>query len=80
MAPYDSASQPEDDRDIKEREETDDANEVVMALDLRNRDTVGCCYYVAREEKLYFLGDVKFGGMEVIDTCIPLRHALSSKH
>ena len=64
----DSRSDLEDDKAILDREEDDDANEVIMAIDLRNRDTVGCCYYVAREEKLHFMGDVKFGGMDVIDT------------
>jgi DNA mismatch repair protein MSH5 len=43
--------------------------EVIMAVDLRERGTVGCCYYVAREEKLYCIEDVRFGGIEVIDTC-----------
>jgi DNA mismatch repair protein MSH5 len=47
----------------------DSLNEVVMAVDLRERGTVGCCYYVAREEKLYFMEDVKCGGVEVVDTC-----------
>ena len=39
-----------------------------MAVDMRDRGTVGCSYYVAREEKLYFMDDVPFGGIEVIDT------------
>ena len=68
VVPRDSRSELEDEKSILDREENDDANEVIMAIDLRNRDTVGCCYYVAREEKLYFMGDVKFGGMDVIDT------------
>ena len=68
VVPRHSRAELEDDKAILDREENDDANEVVMAIDLRNKDTVGCCYYVAREEKLYFMGDVKFGGMDVIDT------------
>jgi DNA mismatch repair protein MSH5 len=43
--------------------------EVVMAVDMRERGSVGCCYYVAKEEKLYCIEDVKFGGVEVIDAC-----------
>ena len=58
---------PEDDSAINNREDDDALDEIVMALDLRERGTVGCCYYVAREEKLYFMDDVKFGGMDVID-------------
>ncbi|KAL8781285.1 MAG: hypothetical protein Q9194_000480 [Teloschistes cf. exilis] len=50
---------PERDADIDEREENDFLNETIMALDLRDRGTVGCAYYVAREEKLYMLEDVR---------------------
>jgi len=39
-----------------------------MAIDMHNRDTVGCCYYTARDEKLYLMSDAKFGGLEVIQT------------
>ncbi|KAK4993873.1 chaperone ATPase hsp78 [Elasticomyces elasticus] len=46
----------------------DALNEIIMGVDLRDRGTVGCSYYVAREEKLYFMEDVKLGGVEVIDT------------
>ena len=45
-------------------------NEVVMAVNLTDRGTVGCAYYVARDEKLYFMEDVRFGGPEVIDACM----------
>ncbi|KAI9849063.1 MAG: MutS protein msh5 [Thelocarpon superellum] len=38
-----------------------------MAVDVKDRDTVGCCYFVAREETLYFMGDGKLGGQELID-------------
>jgi len=59
----------EDEVAIHEREDNDSLNEVVMALDLRNRDTVGCSYYVAKEETLYLMGDIKFGGLDIVDTC-----------
>ncbi|KAI4092728.1 MAG: hypothetical protein L6R37_007534 [Teloschistes peruensis] len=49
---------PERDAEIDEREEDDFLNETIMALDLRDRGTVGCAYYVAREEKLYMLEDL----------------------
>lgn len=68
IAPSEHDVRPEDEADIEEREEDDALNEVVMAVDLRERGTVGCCYYVAREEKLYFMEDVKHGGLDVIDT------------
>lgn len=47
-------------------------NEVIMAVDLRDRGTVGCAYYVAREEKLYMMDDIRFGGMEVIETRVAI--------
>jgi DNA mismatch repair protein MSH5 len=40
-----------------------------MAVDLQQKGTVGCCYYVARDEKLYFTEDVKLGGIPAIDAC-----------
>jgi hypothetical protein len=49
--------------------DADALNEVVMAVDLQERGTVGCAYYVAREERLYFMEDVKLGGVEVVDAC-----------
>ena len=51
---------------------TDDAdyfNEVVTAIDVRNNNTVGCCSYVAREEKLFVSSDMKYGGIEIVDAC-----------
>jgi DNA mismatch repair protein MSH5 len=54
----------------------DALNEVIMAVDLRERNTVGCCYYIARDEKLYFMEDVKLGGVDVVDACT-LLHRVS---
>lgn len=60
---------PEDDIAIDEREDADSLNEVIMCVDMRDRGTVGCCYYVARDQKLFVMPDVTCGGIEVIDTC-----------
>jgi len=38
-----------------------------MAANLTERNTVGCAYYVAREEKLYFMEDFKLGGANIVD-------------
>ncbi len=67
-APPDAGVLAECDDEILEREDNDSLNEIVMAVDLRDRGTVGCCYYIARQEKLYMIEDVKSGGIEVIDT------------
>ena len=54
-----------------------------MAVDVRDRNTVGCAYYVAREEMMYFMEDVKGGGIDVVEAlkihveptfvCVPTR-------
>jgi DNA mismatch repair protein MSH5 len=50
------------------REDADAMNEIIMAVDLRDRGTIGCAYYVAREEKLCLMEDIKMGGLGIIDT------------
>ncbi|KAL1618838.1 hypothetical protein SLS54_006953 [Diplodia seriata] len=45
----------------------DALDEIIMAVDIRERKTVGCSYYVAREEKLYLMEDMKLGDVETID-------------
>jgi DNA mismatch repair protein MSH5 len=50
-------------------EENDDTFiEVIMAVDMTPRGTVGCCYYVARDEKLYFMEDIQCGDVHIIDS------------
>ncbi|KAL6704002.1 hypothetical protein ACN47E_008853 [Coniothyrium glycines] len=46
----------------------DTLNEVIMSIDLTPRGSVGCCYYVAREEILYFMEDIQFGDVDVVDS------------
>lgn len=43
-------------------------DEVIMAVNLTDRGTVGCAYYVARSEKLYFMEDVKLGSADTIES------------
>ncbi|OJD26055.1 hypothetical protein ACJ73_02570 [Blastomyces percursus] len=54
------------------QQERDDENaelcQVVMAMDMKERCSVGCCYYVAAEQKLYLLEDITSGGLEAIET------------
>lgn len=47
----------------------DTLSEVIMAVDMTPRGTVGCCYYVAREERLYFMEDIQIGDVDIVDTC-----------
>lgn len=66
----DTDMRPEADADIDLREDADLLNEVIMAVDMRERGNVGCCYYVAKNQQIALLSDVQGGGLEVIDTCI----------
>lgn len=47
----------------------DDNSDVIMAVDMRDRGTVGCAYYVAEEEKLYIAEDMKCSSIDMIDMC-----------
>ena len=42
-------------------------NEVIMAVNVTDRGTVGCSYYVARTETLYFMEDLRMGGHDIVD-------------
>lgn len=53
----------------EEQGQNDDNGQVIMAVDFKERGTVGCCYYVAQEEQLRILGDIQLGGKDIIDTC-----------
>ena len=48
-------------------EEDESLSERIMALDMRNRGNIGCCYYVAQHEALYLLEDIRSAGLETID-------------
>ncbi|EGE03201.1 DNA mismatch repair protein msh5 [Trichophyton equinum CBS 127.97] len=45
----------------------DELCKVVMAVDMKDRGTIGCSYYSAQEEKLYVMEDIVYGGHDVID-------------
>ena len=52
-----------------EQEEESDPAEVIMCVDMRERGTVGCCYYESSTGSLHLVEDIRCGGLEVIDTC-----------
>ena len=58
----------ETEAEIQEREDSDELNEIIMAIDMKDRSTIGCAYYVTRDEKLCLLEDIKTAGVDVIDT------------
>ena len=54
---------------IEEEQEADsDTDEVIMCVDMRERGTVGCCYYESSTGSLHLVEDIQCGGLEVIDT------------
>jgi hypothetical protein len=58
------------DAEIRADEAADEAlNHIIMAIDIRDRDTVGCAYYVAREQSLRCMEDMANGGIELLDIC-----------
>ncbi|ESZ91643.1 DNA mismatch repair protein Msh6 [Sclerotinia borealis F-4128] len=58
----------ENESDIREREDWDSMNEIVMAIEFKERGIVGCAYYIAREEKLCMMADISKAGLDTIDT------------
>lgn len=61
---------PDKDDQLQDHSEDEEVDQIIMAIDMKERQTVGCCYYIAQEETLYLLEDVRSGGMEIIETCM----------
>ncbi|KAI1304784.1 putative MSH5 protein [Xylaria venustula] len=62
------------DDEVLERESDDAINEIIMAIDMRDRgprgSTIGCAYYIALEETLYLLEDVAMAGVDLVETLL----------
>jgi DNA mismatch repair protein MSH5 len=53
-----------------DEDNTDEAlDNVIMAIDMKEHGTVGCAYYVAREERLFCMEDTIHGGIETVEAC-----------
>lgn len=50
-----------------EYQDVEALSEVIMAVDLTDRGAIGCAYYVALTETLYFMEDVQMGDAEMVD-------------
>jgi DNA mismatch repair protein MSH5 len=61
-------SHEETEAEIQEREDLDALNEVVMAIEMKERGSIGCAYYIAREEKLCLMEDIKMAGLDIVET------------
>ncbi|TQS38393.1 hypothetical protein Golomagni_01101 [Golovinomyces magnicellulatus] len=53
--------------EVQSREDSDAMNDIFMAIDMRNRGTIGCAYYSPREQKLYLMEDIKMGTLDIIE-------------
>jgi DNA mismatch repair protein MSH5 len=58
----------ETEAEVQEREDSDALNEIIMAIEMKERGSIGCAYYIAREEKLCLMEDIKMAGLEIVDT------------
>ncbi|KAL2043280.1 hypothetical protein N7G274_003586 [Stereocaulon virgatum] len=67
-APFADSVRPENEAEVEEREQSDNLDEVIMAVEMRDKGTVGCSYYLPREQTLYMMADVERGGVVVINT------------
>jgi DNA mismatch repair protein MSH5 len=50
---------------------------VIVAIDVKEKGSVGCAYYIAREERLLCMEDVPRGGIESIERCMLAKLQLS---
>lgn len=53
----------DDDQDLE------NLSEVVMAVNLTDRGAVGCAYYVAQTETLYFMEDAQMSDAAMVESC-----------
>lgn len=53
---------------IQHREDADALNEIIMAIEYKSKGSVGCAYYVAREEKLYMMQDIQLSSFDILES------------
>ncbi|KAB5551373.1 muts domain V-domain-containing protein [Coniochaeta sp. 2T2.1] len=56
---------PEEDLD-----DNDALNEIIMAIEMKDNNTIGCAYYVAMEETLFLQEDIPMAGTEIVETLL----------
>ena len=67
---HSTAGPPElDPDDVDDYIENDWKDQIVMAVDVTNRHEIGCCYYLAKEQKLLLMTEIFDGGLEILDSC-----------
>lgn len=53
--------------DFDDDDDLESHHEIIMAVNVSDRGTVGCAYYVARTETLHFMEDAQLGGADIVD-------------
>ena len=53
---------------LEEEDANDSLDHIILAIDIKEGDKVGCAYYIAREERLLCMEDVVGGGQDLIDS------------
>lgn len=53
--------------DGRDDDDLESFHEIIMAVNVSDRGTVGCAYYVARTEILHFMEDAQLGGADIVD-------------
>ncbi|KAI5865013.1 hypothetical protein GGS23DRAFT_557266 [Durotheca rogersii] len=51
-------------------EEADATGEIIMAIDMKDNEGVGCAYYIAADEKLFLLEEVAALGIDLVETLL----------
>ncbi|KAI5309465.1 MutS protein msh5 [Ascosphaera atra] len=54
-------------QEVQDDSTFDNEAQIVMAIDIKSKDTVGCCYYVSDEQTLYLLEDITSGGNDMVE-------------
>ncbi|KAJ5382814.1 DNA mismatch repair protein MutS core [Penicillium concentricum] len=67
--PFPTDTKIETDRSVRATDDDLD-DHVITAIDMKDHGTVGCSYYSAEEEKMYLLGDSRFGDIETIEALL----------
>jgi DNA mismatch repair protein MSH5 len=55
---------------LEDQDDQDLVNEVIMAIEMKDNNTVGCAYYITIEETLCLQEDIPMAGIEIVETLL----------
>ena len=67
LAPSENEHDRDREAEGQEQVENESIDQIVMAVDMRDEGTVGCCYYLAARETIYLMVDIKSAGVDIVD-------------